>query len=115
MKILVVQGAGMNMRGKTQTDIFGTMTLEQYDQHIVQYAADLDIEVEIFHSNIEGEVIDRLYAANDQGFEGGCGWHHALLCVSAAAEQTLRMAGPIRERLTCFSTAPISCAAFGMP
>ena len=26
MKILVVQGAGMNMRGKTQTEIFGTMT-----------------------------------------------------------------------------------------
>ena len=61
MKILVVQGAGMNMRGKTQTEIFGTMTLDQYNQHITQYAAELDIEVEIFHSNIEGEVINRLY------------------------------------------------------
>ena len=67
MKILVVQGAGMNMRGKTQTEIFGTMTLDQYNQHITQYAAELDIEVEIFHSNVEGEVINRLYAANDQG------------------------------------------------
>jgi 3-dehydroquinate dehydratase-2 len=70
MKILVVQGAGMNMRGKTQTEIFGTMTLDQYNQHIIQYATELDIEVEIFHSNIEGEVINRLYAANDQGFDG---------------------------------------------
>jgi 3-dehydroquinate dehydratase-2 len=70
MTILVVQGAGMNMRGKTQTEIFGTMTLDQYNQHIRQYAKDLDIEVEIFHSNIEGEAINRLYQANEQGFDG---------------------------------------------
>ncbi len=69
MKILVVQGAGMNMRGKTQTEIFGTMTLDEYNQHIRQYAKDLDITIEIFHSNIEGEVINRLYEANDQGFD----------------------------------------------
>jgi 3-dehydroquinate dehydratase-2 len=70
MKILVVQGAGMNMRGKTQTEIFGTMTLDEYNQNIMKYAAELGVEVEIFHSNIEGEVINRLYAANDQGFDG---------------------------------------------
>ena len=70
MKILVVQGAGMNMRGKTQTDIFGKMTLDEYNEHIMRYAAELDMEVEIFHSNIEGEAINRLYAANDQGFDG---------------------------------------------
>src|ERR1700693_4888216 len=70
MKILVVQGAGMNMRGKTQTEIFGTMTLDQYNQHILQYARELDIAVEIFHSNIEGEVINRIYEANDKGFDG---------------------------------------------
>jgi 3-dehydroquinate dehydratase-2 len=69
MKILVVQGAGMNMRGKTQTEIFGTMTLDEYNQHIRQYAAELEVELEIFHSNIEGEVINRLYAANDEGFD----------------------------------------------
>ena len=70
MKILVVQGAGMNMRGKTQTEIFGKMTLEEYNQHIVRYAAELDVEVEIVHSNIEGEVINFLYNANDLGFDG---------------------------------------------
>ena len=70
MKILGVQGAGMNMRGKTQTDIFGKMTLDEYNEHIMRYAAELDMEVEIFHSNIEGEAINRLYAANDQGFDG---------------------------------------------
>ena len=69
MKVLVIQGAGMNMRGKVQTETFGTMTLDEYNRHIRDYARELDLEVEIFHSNIEGEVINRLYQANDQGFD----------------------------------------------
>ena len=69
VNILVIHGAGMNMRGKVQTEIFGPMTLPEYDERIRGYANELDVEIEIFHSNIEGEVINRLYAANDQGFE----------------------------------------------
>ncbi len=91
MKILVVQGAGMNMRGRTQTEIFGTMTLEQYNQHVLQYAKDLDVEVEIFHSNIEGEVIDRLYQAIDQGFAGAlfnpAGFSRGYPALTAAISQ----------------------------
>ena len=34
------------------------------------YAAALNVEVEIFHSNIEGEVIDRIYKAVDEGLLG---------------------------------------------
>ena len=26
MKVLVIHGAGMNMRGKVQTEVFGTLT-----------------------------------------------------------------------------------------
>ncbi|MEJ0070560.1 MAG: type II 3-dehydroquinate dehydratase [Pseudomonadota bacterium] len=69
-KILVIHGAGMNMRGKVQTEIFGTMTLPEYDTRIRGYAAELGLEVEIFHSNIEGEIINKLYEANDKGIDG---------------------------------------------
>ncbi|MCW5747237.1 MAG: type II 3-dehydroquinate dehydratase [Alphaproteobacteria bacterium] len=69
-KILVIHGAGMDMRGKAQTEIFGTMTLPEYDAKIREYAAALGIEVEFFHSNIEGEVINRLFAAHDQAIDG---------------------------------------------
>jgi 3-dehydroquinate dehydratase-2 len=69
-KILIIHGAGMNMRGKVQTEIFGTMTLPEYDAQIRKYAAELGVEIDIFHSNIEGEVVNRLYAANDAGFDG---------------------------------------------
>jgi len=70
MKILVIHGAGMNMRGKVQVEVFGPMTLPQYDEQIRKYAADLKIDVEIFHSNIEGEVINRIYDAHEAGVDG---------------------------------------------
>ncbi len=70
MKILVIHGAGMNMRGKSQVEIFGPMKLPEYDARIREFAGKLGVEVEIFHSTIEGEVINRLYAAHDEGFAG---------------------------------------------
>ena len=68
-KVLIVHGAGMNMRGKAQIEVFGKMTLPEYDEHIRRYARELGIEVDIFHSNIEGETINRFYAAHDAGFD----------------------------------------------
>ena len=69
-KMLVIHGAGMNMRGKVQVDVFGPMTLPEYDEHIRKYAREVGVEVEIFHSNIEGEIINRLYEAHEQGVDG---------------------------------------------
>lgn len=66
-KVLVIHGAGMNMRGKVQLEIFGPMQLPEYDERIRGYAAELGLEVEIFHSNIEGEIVNKIYAANDAG------------------------------------------------
>jgi 3-dehydroquinate dehydratase II len=65
VKVLVVQGAGMNMRGKVDLNIFGPMTLEQLNDEIRAYATELGIDVEFCHSNIEGEVVNALYAAHD--------------------------------------------------
>jgi 3-dehydroquinate dehydratase-2 len=107
MKILVVQGAGMNMRGKTQTEIFGTMTLEQYNQHIQQYAKELDVEVEIVHSNIEGEAINFLYNANDLGFDAAlinpAGFSRGYPALTAAISQVafpvieVHISNPVRR------------------
>lgn len=68
-KILIIHGAGMNMRGKVQTEIFGPMTLPQYDEHIRGYAAELGVDIEIFHSNVEGEVVNKIYEASERGFD----------------------------------------------
>ena len=50
-------------------ELFGPLTLQQYDECIKKYAESLDIQVEIFHSNIEGQVIDKIYDAHDRGID----------------------------------------------
>ena len=68
-KVLVVHGVGMNMRGKVEIEVFGPMTLADYDVEIRKYAANHGIDVEIFHSNIEGEVVNKIYECHDRNFD----------------------------------------------
>jgi 3-dehydroquinate dehydratase-2 len=70
VKVLVIQGAGMNMRGKAEVDIFGPMTLDELNEQIRGYARDLGVEVDILQSNVEGEVCNALYAAHEAGDVG---------------------------------------------
>jgi len=90
MKVLVIHGAGMNMRGKVQQEIFGTMTLAQYEEHIMSYAKDLGMQVQFFHSNIEGEVCNALYAAFDGDIDA---------CVINPAGYTTTQ-GPLRAAIS---------------
>jgi len=90
-----------------QTEIFGPMTLPEYDDRIRGYADELGVEIEIFHSNIEGEVINRLYAANDQGFDAAifnpAGFSRGYPALVAALSQVkfptieLHMSNPVRR------------------
>jgi 3-dehydroquinate dehydratase-2 len=69
-KVLVIHGLGMNMRGKLKTEIFGRETLAEYDARIRAAAAELGLGLEIFQSNAESEIVDRLYGAVEQGIAG---------------------------------------------
>ena len=68
--ILVIHGAGMSMRGVAQLEIFGPLTLPEYDAAINGFAEQANIKLEIFHSNIEGEVINKLYEAHNAKIHG---------------------------------------------
>ncbi len=89
-KVLVIQGAGMNMRGKSQVEIFGSATLDEIDEQIRVYAEGLGIDVEMFHSNIEGEVVNALYDAHERDFDAAL--------INPAGYTTV--AGPLRSAIT---------------
>ena len=89
-KVLVIQGAGMNMRGKSQVEIFGSATLDEIDEQIRGYADALGVDVELFHSNIEGEVVNALYDAHDRDFDAAL--------INPAGYTTV--AGPLRSAIT---------------
>jgi 3-dehydroquinate dehydratase-2 len=65
VKVLVIQGAGMNMRGKVEVELFGPLTLDQLNEQIRGYARELGVDTEFFHSNVEGEVVNAVYAAHE--------------------------------------------------
>ena len=70
MKILLLQGANMTYLGKRQPEIYGTTTAAELDAMLLAYAKQQRFELEIFYSNIEGEAINRLYRAADEGVDG---------------------------------------------
>jgi 3-dehydroquinate dehydratase II len=106
-KILVVHGAGMNMRGKVQIEIFGKMTLPEYDEKIRACASELGIDIEIFHSNIEGEVVNKFYDANERGFDAAlfnpAGFSRGYPALTAAISQVkfptveIHISNPVRR------------------
>ncbi len=61
MKIVIINGPNLNLLGKREPDIYGSLTFETYfDQLKEKYPK---IELEYFQSNIEGEIIDKLHEA----------------------------------------------------
>jgi 3-dehydroquinate dehydratase-2 len=65
MKILILHGPNLNLLGKREPDKYGTKTLEEINTAIRELAKELDAEVEIFQSNSEGELINKIQSAID--------------------------------------------------
>ena len=61
MKILILNGPNLNLQGKRDTDIYGTQTFEEYLEVLRQrFPQD---ELNLFQSNVEGELINALHAS----------------------------------------------------
>ncbi|MEW5994618.1 MAG: type II 3-dehydroquinate dehydratase [Candidatus Zixiibacteriota bacterium] len=65
-RILIVNGPNLNLLGKREPEVYGTSTLDELNGKLAEMAKELDIKVEFFQSNSEGEIIDYLHK---EGFE----------------------------------------------
>lgn len=63
MKILVLNGPNLNMLGIREPDIYGKSTYNDLCELINGYAAKKGIDVEIYQSNHEGELVDKIQQA----------------------------------------------------
>lgn len=63
MKINVINGPNINFLGIREKDIYGSGDYESLCQFIEEEASKLNIDVKIFQSNIEGEIINKIQSA----------------------------------------------------
>jgi len=67
--ILVIQGPNLNLLGTREPDIYGKTTLEDIHQKLGELAKAESVNLDTFQSNHEGELIDRIQKAKQDGVD----------------------------------------------
>ena len=65
MKLLVILGPNLNMVGIRKKEVYGTTSAEDINNMIIEYANNKGIDWDIFQSNHEGALIDRIHSTLD--------------------------------------------------
>lgn len=73
--ILVLHGPNLNLLGIREPNIYGQVTLAELDQQICQWAQQLGIKADIYQSNHEGNLIDKIHE---------CRHHYGALIINPA-------------------------------
>lgn len=68
-KILVLLGPNLNMVGVREKGIYGTETAETIESEVIVCAKQLGFDAEVYQSNHEGDLIDKIHAARRE-FDG---------------------------------------------
>ena len=104
-KLMVIQGPNINMLGTRETDVYGSMKMEDIHGQMKLFAEQNDIEIEFFQSNFEGELVDKIHrreefrqksliapvtAGQIVGF-GPVGYHLAMIAMLQIFEQIKAM------------------------
>lgn len=61
MRVLLINGPNLDRLGVREPEVYGTTTLSQLEVRAARWAESLDMSVEAFHSNSEGEIIDAIH------------------------------------------------------
>ena len=69
MRILVINGPNLNLLGMREPGIYGKRDYAALCDFIRECARSLNIEVELFQSNHEGAIVDKIQSALN-GFDG---------------------------------------------
>ena len=63
MKLLVINGPNLNMLGIREPDIYGRQTYKDLEDYVNQICARKGIDCQVFQSNHEGDIVDKIQAA----------------------------------------------------
>lgn len=63
MKILLINGANLNMLGVREPDKYGTVSLKDIEEAVISRGKELGVDVDVYQSNIEGEIVEKIQQA----------------------------------------------------
>lgn len=90
MKILIIHGPNLNLLEKRDNSIYGKESLEEINRLIEIRANELNMEVEIFQSNYEGQIVDRIQDVFNKDYRGliinPAGFTHYSIAIRDAIE-----------------------------
>lgn len=94
MKILVINGPNLNFLGIREKNVYGTQTYDDLLNMIAQKGQESGCTIEVFQSNHEGAIIDRIQDAYYDGTEGivinpGAYTHYSYAIHDALASITI--------------------------
>ena len=70
MKILVINGPNINMLGIREPEIYGRKTYEDLKECVENFSKEQGIEIEMYQSNIEGEIVNKIQEAYFEKVDG---------------------------------------------
>ena len=64
-KIIILNGPNLNLLGEREKNQYGNFTLKDVERKCNEYSNKNDIELSLFQSNIEGELVDQIQNSRD--------------------------------------------------
>ncbi len=69
MKILLINGPNMQLLGKREPEIYGKLTLDELHSNLMEVAIALNVDLVCYQSNHEGNIVDRIGNAAQDGID----------------------------------------------
>ena len=82
MKFLIINGPNLNLLGRREPEIYGTLTFEDYLIRLRERFA--EHRIDYFQSNVEGEIIDALQGADCPVVLNAGGYTHTSVAIRDA-------------------------------
>jgi 3-dehydroquinate dehydratase-2 len=63
MKFLIINGVNLNLLGTREPEKYGSQSLKDLEKSLYAYSFDLGVDLEMFQSNFEGEIVEKIHSA----------------------------------------------------